>query len=554
MTAWNETRDFVIIGSGAGGLCAALKARNSSADVLVLEKGSMLGGNSAYSGGTMWIPGNALMAEEGISDSIEDGLKYLEGCVPDAGVATTPARRLAYLNEGPKLIMFLRSQGIRLNRVAGYADYYAEVPGANVDGRAVQCDVFDLADLGEWGGFIPRLAPVVGYVQEFPQLALMRRTFRGFRTFVRVAARTKWGKFRGRKLVANGAALVARLLQADIRNGVTVWLESPVIEMITTAGRVAGVRVRHEGEEITVGARRAVLIASGGCARNLELRRRYGRSPASCDWTFSNPGETGEIVQMAMELGAATALMDEAIWIPTTITPLGPIYLEYERGKPHTMLVDQTGQRYVDEGAPYMKYGRIMQDRHAQVGAIPSWLIFDSRHRNHYTFNTAMPGRTPESWISSGFMLRADSLADLAQQCGLNSHALIATAQRFNGFALSGKDEDHHRGETLFSRTMGDPTHGPNPSLGTIERPPFYAIKVFPGDLGTFGGIVTDEHGRVLRADGSVIDGLYATGNATAPVMGRDYPCTGASIASTMIFGSLAVQHALAGEALGEAA
>lgn len=545
MAAWDETTDFAIIGSGAGGLCAALVARAQGAEALVLEKGQMLGGNSAYSGGTMWVPGNALMQEQGIADSIEDGMKYLDGCIGDAGAATSRIRRLAYLTEGRRLISFLRSQGVALNRVTGYADYYGELPGAHLQGRAVQCDAFDLAALGPWEARIPKLAPVIGYVQEFPLITLMKRTLKGFLTFCRVAGRTAWAKMRGRVVVANGAALVARLLRADLDGGVTIWPETPVGDFIVEDGVVVGVTAMHEGRQVRVRARRGVLIASGGCARNLEMRRRYGRPPASTDWTFSNPGETGEIVQRAMALGAATALMDEAIWIPTAISPLGPIYLEYERGKPHALLVDGTAKRYTDEGIPYMMFGSLMQGRNASVPTIPSWLIFDAQHRNKYVFAGNLPGKTPEAWFTSGFLKRADSIAALAAVCELDAAALAATIERFNGFAATGKDLDFGRGETLFSRTAGDPTHRPNPCLGALSKPPYYAMKVFPGDLGTFGGILTDEHARVLRGDGSIIAGLYATGNATAPVMGREYPCTGASIASTMIFGSLAVQHAM---------
>lgn len=542
MNVWDETKDFVIIGSGAGALCAALAVRS---DVLVIEKEAMLGGNSALSGGTMWVPGNTLMREDGVADSAEEGLRYLDACVPDAGLATSHVRKMAYLSQGPRMIDFLRTRGIRMNRVRGYADYYAELPGASTDGRALQCDIFDLSELGDYESRVPNLAPIVGYVEEFPQLALMFRTWRGFKTFVRVAGRTAWVKARRRPVVANGAALVGRLLQAVLKDGIELWTESPVQEIVLEGQRVVGVKVLREGREVAVRARRGVLIASGGYARNLEMRKRYSRQPASLDWTFANPGETGDVVEMAMRLGAATDLMDEGIWIPMTISPGGPMYLEYERGKPHTLMVDGTGNRYIDEGSPYMPFGQVMYDHNKEASAIPSWMIMDSRHRARYTFGIQRPGHTPEEWFTSGFMKRADTLEGLASIIGVDPQALARTVQRFNRFAAAGIDEDFNRGETLYSRNYGDPSHGPNPALGSLERPPFYAVSIYPGDLGTFGGILTDECARVLRGDGSVVDGLYATGNATAPVMGRIYPCTGASIASTMVFGFIAAQHAL---------
>lgn len=545
MADWDQDTDLVIIGSGAGALCAALTARAAGAETLVIEKEAMIGGNSALSGGTMWIPANPLMREEGIPDSVEEGLTYLNACVEDAGPATSQARRQAYLSEGPRMIDFLRGLGIRMNRVKDYADYYAELPGASTRGRALQCDVFNLSELGSYASRVPNLAPVIGYVEEFPQLTLVLRTWRGFATFARVIARTARAKLTRRPMAANGAALIGLLLHAGLKHGIRVWTESPVKEVVVENNRVAGVKVLHEGRESLIRARRGVLIACGGYARNLDMRKHHSRQPPSLEWTFSNPGETGEVVAMAMQLGAAMDLMDEAIWIPMTISPDGPMYLEYERGKPHSLIVDGTGRRYIDEGSPYMPFGQVMFDRNQHTPTIPSWMIFESRHRSRYTLGMNLPGRTPKEWIRSGFLKRADSIEKLAIQCGLDPGALGDTVQRFNRFAAAGVDEDFQRGDTRFSRNFGDPSHKPNPALGAIERPPFYAVAVYPGDLGTFGGILTDEHARVLRDDGSVIDGLYATGNATAPVMGRIYPCTGASIASTMIFGCLAAKHAL---------
>lgn len=545
MSKQDNVADFVIIGSGAGGLCAALTASELGADVLVIEKEAMLGGNSGLSGGTMWVPGNSLMREAGITDSVEDGLTYLNACVPDEGAATSIARKTAYLTEGVKMIDFLRERGVSMNRCSNYADYYAELPGGNTQGRALQCDAFDLSKLGEHAALIPNYAPIIAYVQEMPQISLAFRTWRGFWTTARIMIRTWWAKLTRRTIVAMGAALVARLLHAGINSGIRFWMKSPVSELVLEGGRVTGVRVLREGKECIVHARRGVLIASGGFSRNLDMRKLFSRQPATTDWTFANPGETGEVIQQAMGLGAAVNMMDDGIWIPMTLSPMGGMYLEYERGKPFSMLVDGKAKRYIDEGCPYMTFGQVMYDRNKKHASIPSWLIMDSRHRKYYTFGGQLPGRTPAEWFSSGFMKHADTIDELAALCELDPSSLNKTVHRFNQFAATGVDEDFHRGETGFSRHFGDPSHGPNPTLGAIERPPYYAVKVYPGDLGTFGGILTDEQARVMRDDGSLIEGLYATGNVTAPVMGRIYPCTGASIASTMIFGFIAAQDAL---------
>jgi 3-oxosteroid 1-dehydrogenase len=545
MTDWEHTTDFVIIGSGAGGLCAALAVRALGAESLVIEKQATIGGNSGLSGGTMWIPGNPLMRQDGISDSAEEALAYLNACVGDAGPATSEARKLKYLSEGLRMIDFLRGLGISMNRVKDYADYYAELPGGNLHGRALQCDIFDLSELGPYAERVLNPSPFIAYVEEVPQLTMGLRTWRGFATLVRVIARTAWARARRRPLAANGAALIGRLLQAGLRSGIDLWTESPVKDIVVEDDRVAGVRALRQGREVMIRARRGVLIASGGYAHNLEMRKRHGRQPASVEWTLANPGETGEVIQTAMGLGAATDLMDEAIWMPMSISPSGPMYIVYERGQPYAIMVDGEGRRYIDEGSPYMTVGQAMYERHQHTPSIPSWLILDSRHRRRYPFGMQPPGHTPKEWFRSGFMKRSDSIKELAGLCGVDPHTLEETVRRFNHFAETGVDEDFHRGETVFSRQFGDPRHGPNPVLGAIDRPPFYAVAVYPGDLGTFGGILTDEHARVIRDDGSVIDGLYATGNATAPVMGRSYPCTGASIASTMIWGFVAAQHAL---------
>jgi 3-oxosteroid 1-dehydrogenase len=538
--------DFLIIGSGAGGLCAALTARSLGARVLVLEKNATIGGNSALSGGTMWIPGNPLMREEGIDDSIEEGLTYLNACISDPGPSSSQARLEKYLSEGVHMIEFLREKGIAMRRVKGYADYYAELPGGNIQGRALQCNIFDLSELGPHAKLVPWSTPVIAYVEEAPEMARMLRSWRGFKTTLHVLARTAWAKVRGRPLVANGAALIGRLLQAGLHSSIELWTESPVEEIIIDDdGRVKGVQALYHGEKVTIWARYGVLIACGGYARNLEMLKRYGRQPASVDWTLANPGETGEVIQMAMRLGAATDLMDEAIWMPMAVLPSGPQYIVMERGLPHCILVDGEGRRYIDEGASYMTIPQKMYERHKHIPTIPSWFILDSRHRRRYPFGLAPPGFTPKEWFQSGFMKRANTIRELAGLCGINAETLELTVKRFNYFATTGIDEDFHRGETNFSRQPGDPRQRPNPVLGSIERPPFYAVAIYPGNLGTFGGILTDEHARVLRHDGSVIEGLYATGNATAPVMGRIYPCTGASIASTMIFGFVAAQHAI---------
>ncbi len=310
-------------------------------------------------------------------------------------------------------------------------------------------------------------------MEEFPQLSLVLRTWRGFSTFARVAARTFRAKLTRRQLVAHGAALIARLLHAGLNSGIELWLESPVTDFALEDGRVSGIKVLREGRSCTVRARHGVLIAAGGYARNLEMRKRYCKHPASTDWTFANPGETGDVVQLAMSLGAATDLMDEAIWIPMTISPAGPMYLEYERTKPFSIIVDGEGHRYIDEGSSYMTFGQAIYDRHRKINSIPSWLILDSRHRSRYTFGMQLPGRTPEEWLHSGFMKRAQTIPELAALCDVDANVLEETVRRFNRFAATGVDEDFHRGRPVSHAISPTPDTAPIQRSAPLNEPPF---------------------------------------------------------------------------------
>jgi 3-oxosteroid 1-dehydrogenase len=233
--------------------------------------------------------------------------------------------------------------------------------------------------------------------------------------------------------------------------------------------------------------------------------------------------------------------MDGAVWILTSTPPSGDRYMHVlDLPKPHCILVDQKGKRYTNEAQSYMANGQALYAN----GDVPVWAIVESRHRDRYPWSFHA-GATPQSWFDSGYMKKADTIEDLAAQINVPADNLKATIERFNGFAQKGKDEDFGRGSKAYDITFADPSHGPNPGLGAIEKPPYYAVAIYPGDVGTFGGIMTDEFGRVVKEDGSVLQGLYATGNSTASVMGKTYPGAGASISPSFIFGWVAARHAI---------
>ncbi|MGI5451690.1 FAD-binding protein [Streptomyces sp. CA-249302] len=550
MTGWDHVTDFLVVGSGAG-VVGAVRARALGKDVLVVEKTDRFGGSTCMSGGVMWLPHNPLMRREGVPDSFDEAIRYFETVVGEAGPASSKARRLAYLQAGVEMVDFLESEGLEFRRCEGYSDYYSGVrgcEGGSARGRSIEARAFDKNRLGPWRD---RIRPgfsggLTVYTGEAGPMMLMRTRI-GLAVLARVGMRTTLGRIRRQRLVTNGVALTARLLQALLRQGVDVWLESALTDLVVEDGRVVGAVLRQSGREVRVRTRDGVLLAAGGFARDKEMRKVYGGGrPVSDQWTSANPGDTGETIRIAMAHGAATDMLDEAWWMPSWMMPDGtPAMCLSERSKPGAIIVDAQGGRYFNEAVAYQEAGQRMYAHEKESGgAVPSWLVVDSRHRSHYPFGMSPPGRTPNEWITGGAMKRADTLEELARLCGIDADGLLKTTERFNGFAATGVDEDFHRGEGHHEQYYGDITHRPNPCLGPVAKPPFYAVALYPGDIGTSGGLLCDESSRVLDTEGNPIEGLYATGNCTASVMGRKYLGAGASIAASAVFGYVAANHA----------
>jgi 3-oxosteroid 1-dehydrogenase len=540
-TQWDETVDFLIVGSGGGSMCAALACVDEGLRPLILEKTDKVGGSTAMSGGILWIPVNPLLPKAGVRDSYEQARTYLSGLTPDQP-GSTPARKDAYLRTGPKMIEWLQAKGVRFVYCDGWSDYYDDQPGGQPRGRSLTMALFDIRRLGAWKDRLRRNAfPLPAHGFEARRLALMLKTWSGLAMAVRVGLRITLVRLLGRELVANGAAIQAWMLHASIKAGVDIRTGSPVRELIQEQGRVVGVVAQQGDREVRIRATRGVLVDAGGFARNAEMRKAYGPQPSSIEWTSSNPGDTGEMLQAMMGLGAATHGLDRAIWCVSSIQPSGQLGVHAnELAKPHVIVVDRQGQRFTNEAASYMETGQKVYAHNA----VPCFAIMDGRHRATYNWAHTPPRLTPSEWISSGYMKRSATIEDLARQCGIDPAGLKQTIERFNGFARAGKDEDFHRGDRAYDRHWGDPTYRPNPSLGELSTPPFYAVELYPGDVGTYGGVVADEFGRVLDKDGAPLPGLYATGNCTAGVTGACYPGAGASIGASFIFGYRAARHA----------
>ena len=448
---------------------------------------------------------------------------------------------------------------MRFARCDGYSDYYSNLPGGKDIGRAIEPMPWNGKALGSWLPKLqPGLAQSVGLsvmTNESRSLSHYNRSPRCFAVAARVVIRTYGAKARRQALLTNGASLIGQMLRAALDRDIPVWTEAPLDDLVVEDGRVVGVRTVRDGKPVAVRARHGVLISAGGFAHNPEMREEYsGDQPNKARWSIANPGDTGEALLTAMRLGAATDLMDEAWWLPNPRTGrFGQSTLDQARQRPRTIMVDAAGNRFVNESNSYMEVGKAMYARD-KTSRRPcrAWLIFDDRYRKRYAHQRSQPGHFPKKLLESGNLKQAWTLADLAKMCGIDPAGLAATVERFNEHARDGVDPDFGRGESAYNRSLGDPRRGLHPCLGPIDEAPYYAVQMLPSDIGTCGGLVTDEVGRVLDDSGAPIAGLYATGNSTATVMGRHYLGPGASIANSMVFGYLAARQ-VAGEVAGEA-
>ncbi|MCX7691322.1 FAD-binding protein [Thermoflexus sp.] len=546
MADFDHRTDVLIVGSGAGALVGALVVREAGLEPLVVEKTDRIGGSSAMSGGGLWIPNNPVSREAGLDDSFEKAWRYLEAVVPDAGPAASPERRRAFLEHGPEMVEFLRRLGFRWHAAIGYPDYYPEKPGGSVTGRAIEGAIFDGRLLGPWLQRLrtyPGMPPIPVHTNEVSAFLVSLRTWRGFMMALRIFSRLI-PRLWGRVPMGLGASLVGQLLHLCLQRQVPIWLESPLVELIAENGRVVGAVVEREGRRLRIAARGGVLLAAGGFEHNQEMRERYLPHPTRKEWAVGAPGNTGDAIRAAQAIGAAVALMDKAWGGPVVITPQGqPLFLVGERSLPFSIIVDSKGERFMNESASYVDCWRWQYERHRQVPAIPAWLIMESRHRRYYPFGTLPPGITPRSATGPQFLVRANTLRDLAQRIGVDPEGLERTVARFNEMARRGRDEDFHRGDSAYDRFYGDPRVKPNPNLGPLERPPFYATAVYPGELGTAGGLLTNEWGQVVREDGRPIPGLYATGNAAASIFGGTYPGPGSTLGPACVFAYIGMQH-----------
>jgi 3-oxosteroid 1-dehydrogenase len=537
--------DVVVVGAGAAGMTGALAAARRGLQTVVIEKAPTFGGSAARSGAGIWIPCNEVILAAGVPDTPAKAATYLAQVV---GADVPASRQQAFLAAGPAMISFvLANSPLRFRWMEGYSDYYPELSGGMPNGRSIEPAALDGNILGDELAHLNAayIAPPDGtviYSADYKWLNLIARHPQGLVVATEIVSRYLAASLLGQRPITMGQALAGGLRAGLLAAGVPVWLNTPLTDLYLEGDRVAGVWATRDGEQVLLKARRGVLIGSGGFEHNERMRKEFQREPIGVDWTVGAKENTGDGIEAGQRAGASLALMEDAWWGPCIPLPDGPYFCLAERTLPGCILVNGVGRRFVNEAAPYSDVVHMMYDRNtATTPHIPAWLITDQQYRDRYLFKELAPLQPiPDEWYAGGAVKKAWSVSDLATQIGVPSSALQSTVSRFNYLAWSGRDTDFHRGDSVYDRYYADPTNTPNPCLAPLWLPPYYAFKIVPGDLGTKGGMQTDARARVLRADGSVIPGLYAAGNASGAVMGHSYAGAGSTLGPAMTFGYIA--------------
>ncbi len=559
---WDEEFDLVVIGSGAGAMTAGIVAHDRKAKVLLLEKSQRYGGSSAMSGGSLWIPQSHFMADAGIEDSRAEALAYLEEIT--AG-AVDSEKLEAYVDNAPEAMRYLADHAhLNMYSMPAYSDYYPRAKGSKPGGRSLDPETFDARSLGD---------DLLSMQDQNPQMLVMGRLFMTIpesrtmltrapgwiglmmRLMVRYVLDLPW-RFKSKRdrFLAMGNSLVGMLRQAMLDRDIPLWLESGAREFVVEEGRVVGVVAERKGQPVRIRARKGVVVAAGGFEGNQAMREKYLPGPTRVEWTCANKQNTGDLIELARDLGAGIEFMDEGWWGPVTVVPgeESARMLVIEKSLPGSVMVNKAGKRFVNEAAPYIDVVNAQYaDDSEEAPCVPCYLVFDARFRKSYPVGPLLPGaQQPDLFIGQmlrdGYLKRANTIAELAAKMGVDAGNLEDTVGRMNAFAETGKDLDFGRGDTVFDQYYGDEKVEPNPCLAPIAEAPFYGMEAYPGELGTKGGIRTDERARVLSEAGEVIEGLYAIGNCSSPVMGRTYAGAGATLGPATTFGYIAARDATA--------
>ncbi|WP_292009087.1 FAD-binding protein [Chryseobacterium sp.] len=546
------TVDLLIIGSGTG-MAAALAAKEKGLKCMVIEKSRWIGGSTAMSEGTLWIPANQLTKSKKNRDNIKKGAEYLESIIDNSSLNHLLS---AFLKNGEATIKMLeRTTPLKFSWIKGFPDYYSENPGGLYKGRTIECKPFNISTLGKEA---LKIRP--GIISGFNNLPQTRHDYKWTNLFLRKPSKSipiimkryiqKAGnRITGKKYVVSGQALAAGMFAGLIRAHIPVLMETKLIELLIHNDNVYGAVIEKNNKRFNIKTKKGVILATGGFEHNLRLRQNSQPTYVEKDRSLGAEDNTGDGIIAAVKINAHLSHMDQSWWFPTIPSVLKggkPALLFAERSYPGCFIINKEGKRFINETLDYVSFGQKIMEMEKKLKPVKNiWLIFDETYRKRYVFaGTILPGRPlPYHWYKTGVAFTADTPELLAKAIDVPVANFTETLKRYNRLAIIGKDLDFAKGEKAQDRYYGDPTIKPNPNMDILTGK-LYAVKIVLSDLGTNGGLSTDEYARVLKTNKTPVNGLYAIGNTSANIFGKIYPGAGATIAQGLIYGYIAACHA----------
>ena len=552
--------DVLVIGSGAAGMTTAITAHHLGADVLVVEKAAEFGGTTARSGGWLWVPGNPLAARSGVEDPIENARTYIQH---EAGNQFDAARVAAFLdNAGPMVAFMEENSEVKFSFGQNYPDYHPDRPGGAGQGRSIHTQPFDGKKLG------PHLSTLAQQMRESTFMGMGLNSGPDLKHFLKATKSLKSAAFvasrilahgrdvllhgRGTRLV-NGNALAARLLKTVLDRKIPLWSSTEASDLLKQDDRVAGAIVQKDGREIRIHARRGVVLAAGGFPHDRDRTRDHFKhlGPNTAHASLAPESNTGDGLRMAERVGAAIAdtFSNAAAWVPVSLITrkdgsVGKFFHLIDRAKPGVIAVTKNGHRFTNESQNYHDFVRAMMDACAGQEGVSAFLVCDHRTVRRYGLGAVRPSPLPVMpYVRSGYLKQGRSIRELAASAGINPENLERTVRDVNDGAKEGRDRAFGRGATSYQRLLGDEEFSPNPCIGEISTAPFYAVKIIPGDIATYHGLITDSSMRVLDAERRPIPSLFAVGNDAASIFGGSYPGAGATLGPAMTFGYICGKH-----------
>lgn len=555
--------DLVVVGAGGAGMATALFAAMEGASVLLVERTEYVGGTTAWSAGTSWIPGSQHAAKVNPNDTLAETARYLDNAV---GERTSKVVRQAFLDNGRAAVDEVEARSeLKYRPYPKHPDYISDLGGSTLSGRALEPMPFDARLLGRelfalLRPPIPEFTVIGGMMvdrTDINHLLAMTKSWASLKHSVKIVMRHAMDRLswpRGTRLVM-GNAHVARLLHSLSKfDKVTIALNSTVEHIVRGPQGVERVDIACRGERRSVRVNKGLVLASGGFNRHPELRAQM-LPGVPAEWSPAAPGHTGQAHDLAKQLGAVYGQggLSHAFWAPVSLrkradgsTAAFPHFV-MDRAKPGMITVNARGERFLNESTSYHLFGLAMQEANKTRPSIPAYLVCDADALRKYGIGMVRPGgKGLAPFLADGYLTEGATLAELASKLGMDAQALQASVAQNNRNAETGVDPDFHRGETAYQQNLGDPAWtGKNPNIGPLAQGPFYAVRLYPGDIGSSTGFATNEHAQVLGADGQAIGGLYAVGNDMHSIMGGTYPAPGITIGPGLVFGRIAARHAL---------